>query len=127
MEKKIMIIDDDRELLDKLSESLVLSGYDVTAINDTKLVIEMIDKIKPAVILLDIKMPGKDGFCVASEIKNISKYDNIPIIGMTGGFYGDDDTWLMNFCGIQKCFRKPFYPLDLINYIETMKEPLKLF
>lgn len=119
MNKKVMIVDDDREFLDELGEILVFGGYDVIAVNDTGSVMELVDTKKPDVILLDIRMPGRDGFYMAAQIKEFSKYNEIPIIGMTGGFYGDEDTWLMNLCGIQKCLKKPFNPLDVINYIET--------
>ncbi|MDD5773521.1 MAG: response regulator [bacterium] len=119
MRKKVMIIDDDKVFLEELNEVLISGGYDVVTVNDPVLAFNMVDKTKPDVILVDMKMPSMSGFEVANELKNFLGYDFIPIIGMSG-FYRDNDISLMNMCGIQKCLNKPFRPLDVIYNIEKV-------
>jgi two-component system response regulator AdeR len=119
MNKKVLVIDDDKEFLEEIKETLALSGYDVVEVNDPVLAIDVATKINPDVVLLDLKMPGKSGFQVADELKHFSALTNIPIIIMTG-YFKDDYLPLLNICGIKKCLKKPFHPLDIIAQIETV-------
>jgi len=119
MNKKILVIDDDKEFLEELKETLALSGYEVVEVNDPILAIDVAMKISPDVVLLDLKMPGKSGFQVADELKHFSSLTNVPIIIMTG-YFKDDYLPLLNICGIKKCLKKPFHPLDVIAQIESV-------
>lgn len=119
MNKKIMIVDDDREFLEELRETLTLSGYELVAVNDATLVLELASSVKPDLILLDLRMPQKSGFQVADELRHISEVAHIPIIAMSA-YLKDDYTSLLNICGIKKCLRKPFHPLDVIGQIEEV-------
>jgi DNA-binding response OmpR family regulator len=117
MNKKVMIVDDDKEFLEELNETLNLSGYDMVAVNDAGSDVDVAAQTKPDVIILDLKMPKKSGFQLADEIKHLQEIADIPIIAMTG-FLKDDYTPLLNVCGIKKCLKKPFNPLDVIAHIE---------
>lgn len=117
MNKRVMIIDDDKEFLEELNETLALSGYDMVAVNDALLALDVAKKTKPDVIVLDLKMPGKSGFQVADELKGFSELTNVPIIAMSA-FFKDEFSMLMDVCGIKRCIKKPFHPLDIIAQIE---------
>ncbi len=117
MNKKIMVVDDDKEFLEELKETLALSGYDLFAVNDAALVLGLASSIKPDVILLDLKMPKMSGFQVADELKHLSEVAHIPIIAMSA-FLKDDYAAMLNICGIKRCLKKPFHPLDIIAQIE---------
>jgi CheY-like chemotaxis protein len=52
-----MVIDDDKEFLEGLQETLELSGYDLTVVNDSTKVLDITNKTRPDIILLDLKMP----------------------------------------------------------------------
>jgi DNA-binding response OmpR family regulator len=119
--KKVMIVDDDKDLLDELSETLRLSGYDIIAVNDSVSVMPEVLKIRPDVILLDLKMPGKTGFIVANELRRSNEFNNIPIITMTGFFNSNYESFvIMGMFGIKRCLKKPFNPLDVISAIESV-------
>lgn len=115
--KRIMIIDDDKDFLAELKETLALCGYDIIVANDPSSALGIIKSAKPDVLLLDLKMPYKSGFQLASELKLYSELEHIPIIAMTA-FFKDSYAQLMNLCGITKCLKKPFNPLDVIAQIE---------
>ena len=119
MNKKVMIIDDDRELLNELQEALGDSGYDITAIDNTKSALGMAVLNQPDVILMDLKMPGKSGFELADEIKRMSRLDRIPVIAMSS-FFREDFQSLMRLCGIKRCLKKPFPLSDVISAIEDV-------
>lgn len=119
MNKKIMIVDDDKEFLEELRETLVLSGYDLVAVNDATMALDLANSARPDVILLDLKMPQKSGFQVADELRHLSDVSHVPIIAMSA-YLKDDYASLLNICGIKKCLKKPFNPLDVIAQIEQV-------
>lgn len=117
MNKKVMIVDDDKEFLEELKEMLELSGYDLVIVNDATCALDIACKKKPDIVLLDLKMPGKNGFQVADELRHSQELMHTPIIAMTG-FFQDEYVPLINTLGIKKCLKKPFNPLDVIAQIE---------
>ena len=118
---KIMIVDDDKEFLEELGETLVLSGYDTIAVNDSLLAVDTAVRENPDVVVLDLKMPGKNGFQLADELRHIPQLMQVPIIAMTGNFK-EAYSPLIKMCDIRKCLKKPFNPLDIIAEIESLLE-----
>lgn len=117
MNKKIMVVDDDVELLEELKESLMLSEYEVVAVNNPVEALDTAIRAKPDLILLDIKMPDESGLQLASKLKFFSAFKNVPIIAMTAY---TKEKYLKNISayGIQDCMKKPFTDLDLVSKIE---------
>lgn len=119
--KKIVIVDDDRGFLEELKEALTLSGYEVSTVSDGNVALEIIYKVKPDVLLLDLKMDQKSGFQLAYELKFLRDV-RIPVIAMTAFFAEKEHAQLMNVCGIQLCLKKPFNPQEAIAKIEGLLE-----
>jgi len=117
--QKVLIVDDDKKFLEDLEEILKFSGYDTIAAEDPYSVLAIASKEKPQAILLDLKMPGKSGFQLAHELKSTPDLQHIPIIAMTK-FFKDGYKSLLDICGIKKCLKKPFNPLDVITEIEAV-------
>lgn len=116
--KKIMIVDDDREFLEELTEILTLNGYDTMAFSDSTLAMKKFYDIKPDLILLDLKMNKKSGFQIADELKHSPETAHVPIIAITGYYTEKEHASLMNIYGIKSCLIKPFDPQELIRKIE---------
>jgi len=117
-EKKILLVDDDKEFLEELKEMLALSGYKVMGVADSVAAVNAARVTKPDAILLDLRMQAMSGFEVADKLKSFPETSLIPIIAMTGFYTLKEHAWLMNFCGIKRCIKKPFNPLDVIAEIE---------
>ena len=81
--KKILIIDDDRINQKILSQSLKNKGYDVLSLFDPRQCFEQIVGYKPDLILLDILMPGLNGFDLLKMMKEKSIIPGIPVIVLT--------------------------------------------
>ncbi len=120
--RKIMVVDDDKEFLEELKEMLIFSGYEVTGINDSTIALKVARVVKPDVILLDLRMRSTSGFEIANGLKSLIETSNIPVIAMTGYYTLKEHSWLINFCGIKRCLKKPFNPLDIIAEIEKVME-----
>jgi len=116
---RVMVVDDDKEFLEELTQTLQLGGYEVVSVPDSTKAGKIANNTKPDVILLDLKMHRMSGFEVAEELKKFADTVMIPIIGMTGVFIEEEHVPLMEICGIKRCIKKPFNPLDVIAAIET--------
>lgn len=118
--KRVLIVDDDKEFLEELREMLAATGYDVTSVGDSIAAVKAARVSRPDVILLDLRMKAMSGFEVADRLKGFPETSLIPVIAMTGFYTLKEHAWLMNFCGIKRCIRKPFNPLDVIAEIENV-------
>jgi PAS domain S-box-containing protein len=86
MRKKIMIVDDNSDLIFTVKKALERSSddYNVTGANDGKECFELLKKDdRPDIILLDIMMPGIDGWQVFAKLKENPKWREIPIVFLT--------------------------------------------
>ncbi|MEW6102179.1 MAG: response regulator [Candidatus Omnitrophota bacterium] len=116
---RVMIVDDDKEFLEELKETLALSGYEVVEASDSNEAAGIATKTKPDIVVMDLKMPNKSGFQLADEFKHSDQLHNIPLIAMSA-FFKEELFPLMKSCGILKCIKKPFNPLDIIAQIENV-------
>jgi len=80
MEKKILIIEDEKILLELLRKKLTDENYEVSIARNGEEGLKTMRKIKPDLILLDIVMPKIDGFGVMEAMSKDEKLKNIPII-----------------------------------------------
>ena len=83
MKKKILIVDDDASTRLVLSATLRSRNYEAVAAADSIQAISVAQKERPHLVLLDIEMPGGDGFLVARRLKSLKSLKTIPVIIMT--------------------------------------------
>ena len=113
MSKKVMVVDDETDVLLTISQTLEMYGYEVIKAKDGKDCINKLSELNivPDLVLLDIIMPELSGWDVAAKIKENPKWKNIPII-----FLGTkDDTMSIgmgNLAG-EDYIQKPFDIKDL--------------
>lgn len=77
-----LVVDDDEELAQALAAVLEMEGFKVR-VSDCVHCLEIITQWRPSVVVLDIEMPIKNGFCVAIELRETSQCARIPIIAYT--------------------------------------------
>ena len=83
--KRILIADDQPAARELLRTILVNSGYEVFEAVDGNDATAKLPEVRPDLVLLDIHMPGKDGFEVCSFIRNCPELENLPVIALTAG------------------------------------------
>ena len=123
MAKKVLMIDDDPEFVEAISNILDAKGYDVVSASDGKDGVAKAKKEKPDIILLDVMMTTKsEGFDVARELSKNAELKGTPVVMLTGvrkemnlpfGFEPDAD-WLP----IKAFLEKPVKPEVLLKTIE---------
>lgn len=88
----ILMIEDEEEVSSLVESSLEVRGHKVKVINDGKQAIEYIEKVEPKsydVILLDLNLPGANGWQILAKIRSVENTSKIPVIMLTGV---DDDS-----------------------------------
>ena len=81
---KILLIEDSRFLRAAIDRSLVKAGHEVTSTADGREGLVAARRCIPALILLDMMLPGLDGTCVLRELKQYASTAKIPVIVLTG-------------------------------------------
>ncbi len=119
----VMIVDDTEENIDILVEALA-DSYDISVAIDGETALEDIEKNIPDIILLDIMMPGIDGYEVCRQLKDNDKTKNIPVIFLTA-MTGSRDEELGLKLGAVDYITKPFHPA-LVNARVKNQLELKL-
>ena len=83
MMKTILIVDDEQDILDLLQFNLEAEGYQImTAMNGEK-ALELAESFQPDLIILDVMLPGKDGWEVIRELSNNAETQHLPVIFLT--------------------------------------------
>ena len=120
--KKILIVDDERDIVKALKIRLQHNGYNVVVAFDGAQGIFMAHKEKPNLILLDIRMPAGDGFSVAEKLKQSSQTERIPIIFLTGSPERNAEGRAMEL-GARFYIKKPYDPEELLDAVRRAMEP----
>lgn len=80
----ILLIEDSRFLRAAIEKSLVRAGHEVTSIADGREALATVRRSRPALILLDMMLPGLDGTCVLRELKRDASTSHIPVVVLSG-------------------------------------------
>jgi CheY-like chemotaxis protein len=113
---KILVVDDDPKALLLMEAILKPHGYDVVLINDGRQAIKTTKKEKPGLILLDIMMPGLDGYTILNTIRQEEAIQNIPVIMVTA-LEQDGNKVFASICGASAYITKPIDSKDLIETV----------
>ncbi len=84
MSKKIMIVDDEADILEYLMAALEDSGYITCTAKDINNILDSISSEKPDLIILDIMMPNRSGLSIYKEIQLTPEFKKIPVILISG-------------------------------------------
>jgi DNA-binding response OmpR family regulator len=104
--KKILIIDDDPHLLLGLTPRLKANGYSVVTAADAIAAIAVSRKEMPDLIILDLRLPGDDGFLVLERLRTMAELSTIPVIVLSARDPTDSKERSLNG-GAVSYFQKP--------------------
>ena len=107
--KRILVVDDNRDLCDLLRMFLVRDGHHVWAIDDPCMGFSLAVRHSPDVAILDIAMPGMDGFHLCQLLQTIESPPRVLL--MTGALVDDSCRRLAKIHGAAAIFQKPL-PMD---------------
>lgn len=105
--RRILVVDDNRAarfLLARLLEKL--GNHHVETADDGTKVFEIVKQFLPEIVLLDIGLPGMDGYMVAEQIRKFTEFDKILLVALTG-FDRDEDRARSKLAGFDEHLVKP--------------------
>jgi DNA-binding response OmpR family regulator len=114
--KKVLIVDDSPAEVKLIHGLLEKEGYWPVGLNDPKRVEEAIALEHPSVILLDIVMPGRNGYQVCRDLKGHAEFNSIPVIMVTTKDSASDKFWGQQQ-GADGYVTKPFTREELIRAV----------
>ena len=117
--KKIVIIEDEPDILEVLSYNLKREGFDVYSATNGTLGLSLVEKELPDLLLLDLMLPGLDGIEICSTIKNNPATQNTLIIMVTAK--GEESDIVLGLgVGADDYITKPFSPKELVARVKAV-------
>ena len=108
----ILVVEDSNENAQLIITAMESRGYEVVWVKDGNAVIDVALEVHPALILMDLRLPGKDGWQATHEIRNNPQLSQIPIIAVSVEAKSDDRARAFD-AGCNEYFSKPFSVMEL--------------
>ena len=115
--KKILVVDDEQDLLKVLGDRLTAAKYNVITASNGIEAVKMAKQQKPDLIILDIMLPGIDGGKVEEILKDDEQTKKIPIIILSALYTKEDEKIRGNYSGGNVFIGKPYDPDKLLEII----------
>ena len=119
MAKSILVAEDERNLVEALSFLMSRAGYEVHVARDGPTTVEMAKRLSPDLVLLDIMLPGFDGFAVAEAIKREAGARRPRIVMLTAKGHEKDRRKALDL-GADDYVTKPFSPRDVVERVRAL-------
>lgn len=117
---KVVSIEDDPGMIDLFRLILKPGGYEVLGATNGTAGLELIGDAKPDIVLLDLQMPGMDGWEVYQQMKADKAMKDIPVIVVTCRTSAIDEVLARHIAKVDDYIRKPFGPSKLIESVESV-------
>jgi Response regulators consisting of a CheY-like receiver domain and a winged-helix DNA-binding domain len=117
--KKILIVDDEPDIITTIEMMLESSNYTTITAQDGQEALEKVEKHSPDLLVLDINMPKVDGYTVFKKLRADPKFRDIPIIILTANTeYGDVKKCITE--GVEAYLTKPFKTETLLGLMKGL-------
>ncbi|MFN3648120.1 MAG: PAS domain S-box protein [Armatimonadota bacterium] len=120
---RVLLVEDNADAAETLTDLLHLWGYEVRSVRDGRAALSAVPEYEPRIILLDIGLPGMDGYEVARELRKNGSFAGAGLIALTG--YGDPEhRQAAEAAGFDHHLIKPVNPEALRALLATLSERL---
>ena len=117
-QKKLLLIDDDPNLILLVKDYLEFRGYEVVTAENGREALEVLEKQTPDMIICDVMMPEMDGYSLVSAIRSDPKTSWIPVLFLSAKGQSQDRVKGLNI-GADVYMVKPFEPEELVAQVES--------
>lgn len=116
---RILIVEDEQDIADLIGFNLQRAGFEVSKAHDGIAGTEAALRERPDLIVLDLMLPGRDGYGVFRELKRDSRTVNIPVIMLTARAQTEDRIQGLE-AGADDYLTKPFSPKELLLRVQAI-------
>ena len=116
---QVLVVDDEEDILDLVSFNLEREGFKVIQAHDGIQAVDQALRHVPDLIVLDLMLPGKDGFRVYKELRADSRTSRVPVIMLTAKGELDDKITGLEL-GADDYMTKPFSPKELVLRVKAL-------
>jgi CheY-like chemotaxis protein len=117
--KKILVVDDEPNVIRTLTFVLKKEGYDVSSAGNGEEAITRVHESKPNLMFLDIMMPKKNGYEVCQELKNDSELNDIYVVMLSAKGQEADKEKAITL-GADEFITKPFSPVGIVEKVKQL-------
>ena len=121
MAKTILAVDDDKDTLKVIDWIFTQKGFKVITADNGQDALNLLNEFSADLIILDVLMPGMNGYDVCKKIRNIPAFKKIPII-MLSGISSEAGSLMGLDSGVNKYIVKPFDNKKLVSLVTDMLE-----
>jgi|SRR3989338_11700057 len=114
---KVLIVEDDTMILDMYVQKFEQEGFAVFHLDRGDDVVEIAEKEQPKIILLDVIMPGLDGFAVLRDLKANDKTKNIPVMMLTNLGQDEDKSKGLTLGAVGYIIKSSMTPGDVVKKV----------
>ena len=118
MAKKILVADDDPEIVELLQFSLTSAGYTVVSVPDGFCLPALVKKEKPDLLILDVMLPGMDGYSLEVQFSHNEETRQMPVIVLTA--LPAARQLFEQFPQVKKFMSKPFESADVVAQVKEI-------
>ena len=116
---RILVVEDDHVIRELLVVNLKMEGHEAVTAADGNEALDVVARTHPDVVLLDMMLPGLDGWEVTSRLKGDSETSAIPIVALSArAMQADIDRG--RELGVDHYVTKPFDPIDLMQLVGSL-------
>ena len=124
MSERLLVVEDEAHLAEVIADNLELEGFDVEVVGDGLLALERVRAAPPDLVLLDVMLPGMDGFSVCEQLR--SEHNDVPILFLTARSSNDDRVRGLQLGG-DDFLDKPFDLRELILRVRAILRRTRWF
>ncbi len=119
MSPRVLLIDDDAQVLKLMSVNFELDGYNVVSASSGEEALDIVASAKPDVVVCDVMMPGMDGLEVVRRLRADPTTEHLPVVVVSAKAQRSDVSD-GRFAGADEYVVKPFDPQDLLDAVERL-------
>jgi CheY-like chemotaxis protein len=118
---QIIVVDDQLDLAESTGRLLRLQGHRVSVFESAPAVLEVVERLRPNLIISDIAMPGMNGCELAARVRELPGCESVILAALTG--FGDDESRQAAIdAGFDYRFVKPMHPDDLQQFLNEITQ-----
>lgn len=119
MRRRIVLVEDEPNIIEAISFILSRAGWDVTAHANGETALEAIRRVTPDAVLLDVMLPGRSGYDILRDLRADAAFAHLPVLMLTARGQKKDRE-LAGSLGVTRFMTKPFSNAELLAALDEI-------